>query len=198
MITGLPADAVPLVGGFVGGLEERFGTAGPGGYYRIAGLVPGRYKVFIGDPICATDPGGLLPQWYLNTSRKSKATVVSIAAGRTTHRISVTLRRDGSIAGTVTGPKPAGKPLAGICVQAVPVGPGATPYLAESAASNGSYLISPLPPGRYLVEFEAQCATRGYAPQWWQGATSKSDATPVNLRAGRTRSGINASMTPTS
>lgn len=122
--------------------------------------------------------------------------MVSVAAGLTTRPISVTLQRDGTISGTVTGPGPADKLLAGICVQAV--GPGGAPYLAESAPPDGGYLIGPLPPGRYLVEFEAQCATRGYATQWWQGASSKSGATPVALRAGRTRSGINASMTPAS
>lgn len=196
--TGVCVDAIPLTGGFLGVLKEGSGTAGPGGYYRITGLLPGKYKVLIGDPNCDTDPGGLVPQWYLNTSRRSKATVVSVAPGRTTRRISGTLQRDGSISGTVTGPKPANKPLAGICVQAVRVGSGETPFLSESVASHGSYLIGELPPGKYLVEFEAHCATTGFATQWWQGATGKNGATPVTVLPGQARTGINASMTPAS
>jgi hypothetical protein len=137
-----------------------------------------------------------VPQWYRNASRMSKAIVVAVAAGRTTRLTRVMLEQDGSISGTVTGPKLTDKPLAGICVQVVPVGPDATPYLAESIASNGNYLIGSLPPGKYRVEFEAGCAARGYATQWWQGVTRMSDATLVTVRADRTRSGIDASMTP--
>ncbi|HYK31839.1 MAG TPA: carboxypeptidase-like regulatory domain-containing protein, partial [Streptosporangiaceae bacterium] len=114
--------------------------------------------------------------------------------------ISATLQRrqpDGSISGTVTGPKPAGKPLAGICVQVVPIARGLTPYLAETAGPKGRYRVGPLPPGRYLVEFEARCATTGYATQWWRGAGSMNHATPVVVRGGQSHSGINASMTPT-
>jgi hypothetical protein len=195
--TGACVDAIPVDSGLVGSLDGRFGTARRGGYYRISGLVPGRYKVFIGDPFCDTDPGGLVPRWYPNTSRKSKAAVVSVAAGRVTHRISVTLQRDGSLSGTVTDPKPAGKPLSGICVLVKPVARGLTPYLAESTAPDGRYRLGPLPPGRYLVEFEARCGTTGYATQWWRGAGSMSHATPVVIRAGQSLSGIDASMTPT-
>jgi hypothetical protein len=186
--------AVSIDRGAVSSLEDGFATARRGGYYRIAPLVPGRYKIFFDD--CS---GDALPQWYRNASRKSDATVVSVAAGRTTRRISVTLQprqRDGSISGTVTGPKPANKPLAGICVQVVPVGRGLTPYLAESTTPGGTYHIGPVPPGRYIVEFEARCAASGYKTQWWPGATSVAYATPVTVRPGLTRSGIDAHMTP--
>jgi len=197
---GVCVAAISVDRGVVGSLETGSGTAVRGGYYRIGGLVPGRYKVFIGSPYCGTGPGDLVGRWYLDTRLKSMATVVSVAAGRTTHRISATLQRrqpDGSISGTVTGPKPAGKPLAGICVQVVPVARGLTPYLTETAGPNGRYHVGTLPPGRYLVEFEARCATTGYATQWWRGAGSMNLATPVVVRGGQSHSGINASMTPT-
>ena len=191
-------DAVPLTRQPAGQLEEGVGVAGPHGSYRIDHLVPGRYKVFFGDPNCA-DPGGVVPQWYKDASRRSKATVVSVAAGRATGSISATLERYGSISGSVTGPGPAHKPLAGICVQAVPAGAagaGATPYLAESAGRHGDYALGPLPPGQYLVEFEAGCGASGYATQWWAHVATKGDATPVTVRPARTRGGINSSMIP--
>jgi len=190
---GACVEAVPVSGGAAGQLEQGFGAAGPRGYYRITNLVPGKYKLFF-DPRC--DPGGLVPQWYKGASGRSKATVVPVAAGRRTRSISVTLQRYGSISGTVTGPTPADKALAGICVQAVPVQPGAKAFLTESTAPNGSYQTGPLPPGSYLVEFEAGCATHGYRTQWWQGSTSMTYATPVTVRPGQTRSRIDAHMTP--
>jgi hypothetical protein len=175
-----------------GSSQFGFGTTGPRGYYLITNLIPGKYRVFI-DPSC--DPGGLVPQWYKDASRISKATVVTVAAGQRTRSISVVLQPYGAISGTVTGPAPADKALAGICVQAVPVQPGAAPFLTESTGPNGSYQTGPLPPGKYLVEFEADCATRGYRTQWWQGSASMIYATPVTVSPGLTHSGIDAHMT---
>jgi hypothetical protein len=189
---GACVEAFPLSRGAAGQLEEGSGAAGPRGYYRITNLIPGEYKVFV-DPGC--DAGGLVPQWYKGASRRSKATVVAVAAGQRTRSISVTVQPYGSISGTVTGPNPADKPLAGICVQAVPVRAGATPLLTESTAPRGGYQTGPLPPGKYLVKFEAGCAARGYKTQWWQESASMIYATPVTVRPGLTRSGIDAHMT---
>lgn len=93
--------------GLADSLANGFGTVGRGGFYRITGLVPGKYRVFFGDSLCGSGPDNLVPQWFVHASLRSKATVVSVAPGRTTHGISVTLPRDGAISGAVTEPKPA-------------------------------------------------------------------------------------------
>jgi hypothetical protein len=190
---GACAEAVPLTGGVTGALDEESGFAGKTGYYRITGLVPGKYKVFV--TACDTDLL-LVPQWYSGTSRKAKATVVSVAPGSATRSVNVTLQRYGAISGAVTGSGPAKAPLRGICVQARPADQPGTPYLTESGGKNGDYLIGPLPPGRYLVEFEAACAVTGYDTQWWRSATSRKRATLVTVRASRTHFGVDASMNP--
>jgi hypothetical protein len=190
-VAGACAEALPLAGGLAGELETQSGFAGRDGYYQITGLVPGKYRVFV--TACNSDLN-LVPQWYQGTARKAKAAVVAVAAGKTTRSVNATLQRYGAIAGTVTGQADAA--LAGICVQATPAGRPAAPYLAESAAGNGGYSTGPLPPGKYLVEFESGCAVAGYAAAWWQGAHNMKDATWVLVRAGRTRSGIDARMTP--
>jgi hypothetical protein len=186
-------DAVPAARGILGELEAGTGATGRHGQYKITDLLPGKYDVFIGDGACETAPDGLVPQWYLGASRMTRATPVSVVAGRVTPSISVTLQRDGPISGTVTGPKPAASPLAGICVQAVPVARVAAPYLAESAAGGG-YQTGALPPGRYRVEFSSGCGATGYATQWWRGAGSTRTATLVTVRAGQEHSGISATM----
>jgi hypothetical protein len=193
--TGVCVDAVP-VGSGSAGLFESSGTAGPLGYYQIGDLVPGRYKVFFGDQVfCQTDPGDVKPQWYVATSSPSKATVVTVRADRTTRPVSAALRADGWISGMVTSGGPAIAALGGICVQATPVAGDASPFLAVSAAANGRYQLGPLAPGRYLVRFFPGCGASGYATQWWKGAHSAGSAAPVRVSAGRTRSGINATMT---
>jgi Carboxypeptidase regulatory-like domain len=206
-ISAAGSPAVPVANACVdflsatGGSVEEFsnGTVATGtrGRYEIGGLIPGKYKIFAGDPNCDTDPGGLVPQWYLGTSQESKATVVTVTAGRTTGSINITMQRDGSISGIVTGPKPAGKALAGICLQITSVKPGATPYLAETTSPSGDYHTGPLPPGKYLVEFESGCGASGFAPQWWHGAKTMKSATPVVVQAGRNTAGVSAIMTQT-
>ena len=190
-------DAVPVSSGAGAEFEGGFAATGARGRYQLTGLLPGKYKILIGDPFCVTDPAGLVPQWFRGTSQKSKATAVTVAAGRTTRSINVTLQRDGSISGTVTGPKPASEPLAGICVQVVPVAQGSAPFLAESTAAKGRYQTGPLAPGKYRVEFESGCGATGYRTQWWRGAGSAKTATLVTVRAGQEHLDISASLTKT-
>lgn len=185
-------DAVPVNGGGLGLFETGEGFTGRRGHYQITGLLPGKYKVLLGDEFCETDPAGLVPQWFPGTPLISKATEVTVSAGRT-RSISAVLPHDGSISGTVTGPAPARTPLGGVCVQVTPAAHGAAPFLAESSASGG-YHTGPLLPGRYLVEFESGCGATGFASQWWHGAASAKTATFVTVRAGRTEVGISASM----
>jgi Carboxypeptidase regulatory-like domain len=192
LVTNACVDAFSIGRGALGAFEDQSDVTGTRGRYQITGLVPGKYKVFLGDLNCATDPGGLAPQWFGGTSQVSKATAVTVAAGRTTQSISATLQRDGSISGTVTGPSPALGPLAGVCVQVEPAGSEATRYLTESAGRSGRYRTGPLPPGRYLVEFESGCGAAGFATQWWRGAASMKAARPVTVRAGRSTTGISA------
>jgi hypothetical protein len=189
-------DAISVDRGSLGGFDDGFGATGARGRYQITDLVPGRYKIFLGDQFCTTDPGGLVPQWFRGASQLAKATTVTVRAGRTTRSIDVALQRDGSISGTVTGPKPGRRPLGGVCVQVMPVAPRTTPTLAESTAANGEYRTGPLLPGRYLVEFESGCGATGFKTQWWRGATSMKSATPVTVRAGIGTKGVSASMSP--
>jgi len=171
--------------------STAYGQTGIGGYYQIGGLVPGRYKVNF-DPSCVTEAGGQVPQWYKAKSFQSTATVVTVAAGRTTRRISATLQQDGSLTGAVTGINH--QALTGICVEAIPRAGRTPPFLAVSAGPGGRYGLGPLNPGRYLVEFFSGCGATGYAPQWWRHVSTARKATVVVIRAGATRQGINAAM----
>jgi hypothetical protein len=169
------------------------------GSYAIEDLPPGSYQV----QYSACGGPNIGDTWFAGPGRTTadetaKAAVVAVAPGSTTRSVDATPGRYGAISGDVTGPGPAEAPLPGICVQVTPAGRSATPYLTESAGKNGDYRIGPLPPGRYLVEFEAGCAVTGYDAQWWRSAASRKDATLVEVRAGRTRPGVDASMKPAS
>jgi hypothetical protein len=97
----------------------------------------------------------------------------------------------GAISGIVTAAN-GGATLGGICVTATPPGSGGG---SAVTGSDGTYTISGLAPGGYSVEFATGCGNTGnYAPQWWNGASSQSSGSPVQVSAGATASPINAQL----
>lgn len=69
---------------------------------------------------------------------------------------------------------------------------GGQPVVAVTGAT-GAYQMAGLVPGRYLIEFAAGCGDGGYVTQWYDGASSRSGATPVSVAGGAVTSGIDAS-----
>jgi hypothetical protein len=175
--------------------QPGFAVTGKGGTYAVRGLAPGRYQVNF-DPVgCIYGAMPFAPQWYSGQASRSTATPVMVSAGATTAGINATLARDGTIAGTVTGPAPASAPLTGICLKATPVGALARAGKPVYAVSqSGRYALSGLPPGQYLVSFTPGCGASGYADQWWQNATSRATATAVTVSPGLVTKGIDAAM----
>jgi hypothetical protein len=175
--------------------QPGYAVTGRRGTYALPGLVPGRYRVYF-DPVgCYYGAMFFAPQWYKGQSSESAATPVTVAAGADTAGVDVTLTRDGSIAGTVTGPTPASAPLTGVCVQATPTGPLARSGRAVySVSRSGSYAVAGLPAGRYLVSFSSGCGASGYAAQWWKNASSQATATPVTVAPELVTSAIDVIM----
>lgn len=98
----------------------------------------------------------------------------------------------GGVAGTVVAPD--GKPLEGVCVEAF--SDNASGYATSESESDGSYELTGLPAGSYLVGFNT-CGEQpvpGYAPEFYDGARSFEDATSVAVEQGGTTSGINAAL----
>jgi hypothetical protein len=184
-VPGACVEAFPLPGG-----AQSYGTTGRFGKYLLSSLVPGRYKVLLGEPGCSDGPANLAGQWYATASDRGSATVITVRAGHTRDGVSTALGLDGTITGTDDGP--ASAPLTGICVSAVPV----SPYLSTvyAVASSGSYSLADLAPGRYRVEFQSGCGLAGMASQWWQGAGSGAAATVITVKLGSVVTGIDAVM----
>ena len=172
-----------------------------GGGYQIRGLTPGKYQVYVGDPFCAAPAAGAdnAPQWYKDQPARATAAKVTVSAGADTTGVGATLAPDGGIAGTVTDTGNA--PVAGECVTASPV--GAVPDLVYGetlrpviavTASDGSYSLVDLPPGKYTVEFSAGCGDSGFTTQWWNHAASRSSASVITVSASATVTGVDASL----
>jgi Carboxypeptidase regulatory-like domain len=154
------------------------------GKYTMQNLAPGTYQIQFTD--CAPGVTGLAPG----------SVTARVTAGHDS-TVGVTLQLDGAITGTVTSGTPSGPAIAGICAAAYASRSAAEPAAIAITGTDGSYQISFLPAGSYIVKFSTGCgASTTYATQWYKGATSAATAAPVVVSVGTPTASIDASLAP--
>jgi hypothetical protein len=163
------------------------------GEYDLAGLVPGKYKVFIAptDNIHGA-------QWvgpHGGVGDLDLAQAFDAKAGQTA-QVNVILDRAGSIAGTIRD-RTTHKPVPYHCGTVLPAPADHAVYGAGVGCANdlsGKYTITGLGPYAWKVEFPD--VDSGYAWQWSGGAANRAKATSVQVHAGGTTT-LNATLKPT-
>jgi hypothetical protein len=184
-LAGVCVTAYSTLGKAPAGFASTSGT----GTYSIPGLPAGKYAVYF-DPSCRYT-GNNAGQWYSGKSTLATATAVTVTLGKITGSVNASLGAGGVISGTVLA---GGKPVAGTCVDVYGQGSFAMDGFAETSSA-GTYSIGNLSTGSYLVAFYPNCAIGNtLASQWYRGQTTSSKATAVNVNAGATTSGVNASL----
>ncbi len=159
-----------------------FGVArtGQDGSYVITGLAAGSYGVEF-DPTCA----GTVSSPY---AIEIDPNVVAVVEGAVTPEVNEALPLGVTITGSVnaeTGATGARVDLASVCVY--PFSPDAVSgeaLIGAISASDGTYLLSNLPPGNYQVLFDPTCQGQQvspYALQFWQDAADPGGATTITL-----------------
>lgn len=158
------------------------------GSYTLTGLGPGQYVVgFAG--------GGFPTTYYIGHGDSLTGEELTVTAGETVSGIDEVLQPAGQIAGTVTGPGgtwlgAAGNEATG-SVTAILDGRGPSVYVDPDGS--GKYVIDHVPAGPHTVEFFTEpCAV--YATAFLGGASSVSDAQQVEVSAGLTTTGVDASL----
>ncbi len=93
-----------------------------------------------------------------------------------------------TVSGTVTDAS--GGPLEGVCVELY-----GDEYMLAATDAQGAYRIEGAPDGDYLVAFNA-CTdpVAGHAAEFYDNAAGFSDATPVAVRDGEARTGVDARL----
>jgi len=124
--------------------------------------------------------GGYASEFYDNATVKSGAMILTVTEGSTTSGIDAALADAGTLSGTITSSS--GSPLAGASVALYdsPT-PGGAPVRSAITGPDGTYLLSGVVPGTYLVRFsEPNHFTEWYdnVPEWTAGAT------PITITAG--------------
>jgi protocatechuate 3,4-dioxygenase beta subunit len=164
------------------------------GQFRVSGLTVGDYYIvalsggLTASPSFNTlaDAGGFLPTYYPGTSSVAEAQRVPIGgsqdvAGLTLTVIPTSMYR---VSGTVVDSK--GEPLASALVSIVPVdGPGLNATIAgrSQAAADGTFTLSRVPPGMYVVQGRSSITTSTMPGEygWATVAVGQSDVRDVRV-----------------
>ncbi len=215
--TPVPGICVEAVSSSSSGGGAGFAVTGVHGGYSIGGIPGGEYAVaFSGG--CGNKES-YAPQYYNDQVVASAIELVPAVAGQTTSGIGANMQPGGTITGTVTSY--GGARLSGICVDPISaqqvggLGPAfglllEAPFAGVGSTREGSYRLTNLAPGSYLVSFSSGCAvpevTVGvagsaqasagghvYAPQWFspQGGN---DPTWLSVGGGTVTSGVGARL----
>ncbi len=194
-ITGVVSDAqtsLPVAGAVVtvhsqNRRDSRVTRSDANGVYGVEGLSGGLYLVACAAP-------GFLPQWYDGVATRREATAVAITADLATEGIDFQLDRPApkprSISGVVSDDS-SGLPIPHAIIIATPVMHFARPGRTVTA-EDGSYVLSGLVPGKYLLAAQA----RGYIGEFYQDARNWLEATPIEVLAGQEVTAIDLGLTP--
>ncbi len=160
---------------------QGLGTGGDvesdGSFVQI--VVPDDYQV------CFFEFVGLANACYDDGSGEPLSDVIGVAAGEVVD-LSIELAPAGTISGTVTNGT---DPLDGGFVSVTTASGERVPGGFAIVAADGTYTVTNLAAGNYLVEFSS---FDGYGSQWYSGSSSQASATPVTVVAGSDTSGVDA------
>lgn len=162
------------------------GSTDASGYYDVAGLGAGTYRVSFQD-----GSGYFAQQYYNGKSKLGSATNVVLGGDQLVTGIDVALAEASHIAGRVTE-KMTGDPIADMNVSVI-LPDGSTWWsLPAFTDSSGYYDVGGLAAGTYQVVFGDQSGY--YARQYYNHKPTLALAGQVTVREARTASGINAAL----
>ncbi len=141
-----------------------------------------------------TAPFDFGPEWYDNKLTGQAADTVMVTAGGEVTGINAQLGEGFTLTGTVTE-ELTGTAAPGACVTVYNVNGSSVD--SDNANSSGVFVITGLDPQEY--EMRISDCTSGQArwkTEWWQNATSRDGADPVDLSTGGPAGGFNPVVTP--
>ncbi|HET7018188.1 MAG TPA: carboxypeptidase-like regulatory domain-containing protein, partial [Streptosporangiaceae bacterium] len=167
-----------------------------GGRYRVTDLLPGNYAVSFTSG-CGRHELVEGSQWF-SPQGGDRMRLLTVGTG-TVSGINAKLPAPGTITGVVTGPT--GKPVGGVCVFPDSLTGQPDNTLVELLTSGnfgetnkqGGYRLTGLAAGKYGLQF-APCRSQSLATQWYRQVTEFSGLTPVVVRSGHVKAGVDEKM----
>lgn len=158
------------------------------GPFRLEGLVAGTYTFSV-EP---SEDSGLVRTWWGDARTQDDAARFTLAAGASKTGLNIALRAGASLSGKVT--------TGGVAVGSADVtlyemaGGDDREWIASiSTASNGTYTFRGLASGRYAVQFAAPDG-KNLMDEWWKDAAGPDSATPIDVVAGKSKTGVDAAL----
>ena len=177
------------------------------GRYELRELVAGRYTI-------NASKAGFVSLQYGQRRPVERGTPVEVADGQVVDKVTIALPRGGVITGRISDD--IGEPIADVHVQAFRYGflsggrrPMPAPQGGGQTDDTGAFRLYGLPPGDYFVsarpngfsQLNARLATgdsdQGFAPTYYPGTPSITDAQQIALGVGQEVDGISFALTPT-
>lgn len=205
--TGAPLRRAEVRAFSAGGEDNRMATSDDDGRFELRELTGGRYTL-------TASKGGFVTLQAGQRRPGERGTPIELAAGQTIEKIVIALPRGGVITGRITDEF--GEPAVGAQVQVMryvfargsrrlqPSGRG------DATDDQGTYRIYGLNPGDYYVSATmrsgmmmtingrlSQDDAQGYAPTFYPGTPSRTDAERVTVGVGQEVAGVTFGLTPT-
>jgi protocatechuate 3,4-dioxygenase beta subunit len=174
----IDADILQTSGGATWWIWQQKTTARADGSYTLSGLPDGDYRV---DFRSGSSGPSLIEQFWPAAADLPSATTLTVAGGAGLTGIDATMVVGASISGTLT--TSTGAAAVGATVTVTDASTSGSAGYAQTGV-DGSYTVAGLRPGRYVMQFQAGAAT-GLASEWWDGAATRSAATPFTLDTGQ-------------
>jgi hypothetical protein len=122
--------------------------------------------------------GNFAPQWWKGAATKNKAKVLRFRKNNHVAGIDARLITGASFSGTVRAGSNSGRGLAGVCVIATALGGMSPDSVFARTGPHGSYRVTGLGTGRYLVQFTPQCGVKGNFSSSKKTSVSVTDGRP--------------------
>jgi hypothetical protein len=135
-------------------------------------------------------------QWWQNSATRGAATPITLTTGQTVTGIDATLGLGATITGTVSGLTSAGGVLPAQNATIDLYSTDAKVVFNQEVYTNndGTFTLSSIPPGTYTLKFAPQGDTTDFQTEWWRNKPLSSTPTYFTLKAGQTKSGVNATL----
>jgi formylglycine-generating enzyme required for sulfatase activity/5-hydroxyisourate hydrolase-like protein (transthyretin family) len=173
-----------------------YATTDDSGFYTLAGLDPGTYRVRFNTNYDESLKEDFAPQYYKNSPSLALAQDVVLTSTTSVNNIDAVLISASKITGRITSASD-GKPIENILVLAHRMmGNGEWDWSSwvnfTSSKSDGSYVLS-LPEGTYLVSFH-DYNDKYYVTEFYDNQRKSDNALAVDLGSNSTVGNINASL----
>jgi hypothetical protein len=161
------------------------------GKYKIT-VPAGEYRVKFSEPFRSGE--NFAPQYFLDVTEESKASVIKIAEGQTEHEINAELHEGGTIEGEVHG-ESGGPPLNHAEVDVYKQVTGEEEFYSGAATvgAGGKYKVVGLPAGEYTVSFTPDSG-ENFVSQYWNDTIFSNSAQAVKVKLGEPTPNIDATL----